>query len=61
MDVRPGQRVELVGCNDPFTRLKPGDHGTVRGIGPDGGIDMVWDDGSTLRMLPDQGDMIRPL
>jgi hypothetical protein len=60
-----GQRVELVHTSDTDTALRPGDRGRVTRVhDPDGGlagpaIHIVWDSGSTLAMLPDEGDVIR--
>jgi hypothetical protein len=54
----PGDRVELVATDDPYTRLRPGDRGTVTGVWkfPEPAIDVQWDDGSTLSVLPGAGD-----
>jgi Domain of unknown function (DUF4314) len=58
-----GDRVELVATNDPYTRLRPGDRGTVTSAAdsPEPTIDIQWDNGSTLAILPDAGDLIRRL
>jgi len=62
-----GDRVELVFASDPYTRLRPGDRGTVTGIGhlpsdpPEAQVHIAWDDGSTLAMLPGAGDQLRKL
>jgi Domain of unknown function (DUF4314) len=32
MECTPGDRVELVATNDPYTRLRPGDRGTVTSV-----------------------------
>ena len=62
MTYQPGQRVELVHTNDPYTRLRPGARGTVTGYLPDlHTVHITWDDGSTLAMLQDAGDRIRVL
>jgi hypothetical protein len=63
MQFSPGDRVELVATNDPYTRLRPGDRGTVTGVAdtPEPTIDIAWDNGSTLAILPDAGDQIRLL
>jgi hypothetical protein len=54
MAFHPGDRVELVATDDPYTRLRPGDRGTVTGVRevPEPTIDVQWDDGSTLSVLP---------
>ena len=46
----PGDRVELVATNDPYTRLRPGDRGTITSVSdrPEPTIDIQWDNGSTL-------------
>jgi uncharacterized protein DUF4314 len=63
MELAPGDRVELVATTDPYTRLRPGDRGTVTRIAdrPEPTIDIQWDNGSTLAILPDAGDRIRLL
>src|SRR5262245_5772436 len=64
LGVRPGDRVELVRTNDPYTQLRPGDQGTVRHVRENLGepeIAVAWDDGSRLSILPDSGDQIRVL
>jgi hypothetical protein len=58
----PGQRIALVHTSDPYTGLRPGDTGTVRGHDQDSRIVHVdWDSGSSLSMCLDAGDRIRPL
>jgi hypothetical protein len=62
MAFRPGDRVELVATDDPSTRLRPGDRGTVTGFGtPEPTIDVHWDNDSTLTILPEAGDRISKL
>ena len=58
-----GDRVDLVFTGDPFTRLRPGDQGTVRRVHSDPwpAIDVAWASGSTLSMLPDSGDRLHKL
>ena len=43
-----GTRVVLVHMNDPYTKLRPGDLGTVDFIDDAGSIFCFWDNGSTL-------------
>ena len=43
-----GTRVELVKMDDPYTKLRPGDKGTVNYVDDVGGIHINWDSGSTL-------------
>jgi hypothetical protein len=63
MDFSPGDRVELIATTDLYTRLRPGDRGTVVNAAdhPEPSIDIRWDDGSTLAILPGAGDRIRRL
>jgi Domain of unknown function (DUF4314) len=63
MAIAPGDRVELVATDDPYTNLQPGARGTVTGIrdDPERTIDIAWDNGSTLAILPDAGDRVRLL
>ncbi len=57
-----GQRVELVHTNDPHTRLRPGDHGTVTSYDPKLiQLNVDWDSGSRLAMLLADGDEVRIL
>jgi Domain of unknown function (DUF4314) len=59
-DYRRGDRVALVRTEDPDTRLRPGDEGTVTGWNPrQGQLFVNWDSGSSLTMLPDEGDQVR--
>lgn len=43
-----GTRVELVYMDDPYTKLKPGDRGTVSMVDSIGTIFVKWDCGSQL-------------
>ena len=43
-----GTRVALVRMNDPYTKLRPGDRGTVDFIDDAGSIFCIWDNGSML-------------
>jgi len=43
-----GTRVELVSMNDPYTKLKPGDRGTVSMVDDIGTVFVDWDCGSGL-------------
>jgi Domain of unknown function (DUF4314) len=63
MELTPGDRVALVATTDPYTRLRPGDRGTVTSVTdrPEPTIEVQWDDGSTLAILPDAGDQLRLL
>ncbi|MET7968766.1 DUF4314 domain-containing protein [Micromonospora sp. NPDC005305] len=60
MTYQPGERVVLEHTNDPYTLLRPGDEGTVRGYIPHlRVVDVEWDSGSRLSMVLDTGDRIR--
>ena len=55
-----GDRVALEHTDDPDTRLRPGDEGTVTRYDPGlGQLDVNWDSGSTLSMLLNDGDRVR--
>jgi Domain of unknown function (DUF4314) len=57
-----GDRIALVRTDDPGTRLRPGDQGTVTRWDPtQGQLHIRWDSGSTLTMLPGEGDQVRLL
>lgn len=43
-----GSRVELISMSDPYTKLKPGDRGTVEVVDSIGTIFVKWDCGSGL-------------
>lgn len=43
-----GTRIELVHMDDPYSRLKPGDQGTVLKVDDIGTIFCNWDCGSSL-------------
>jgi hypothetical protein len=51
-----GKRVRIVRLEDPYTNLKPGDEGVVRGVDDMGHILMNWDNGSTLNILPEMDE-----
>lgn len=52
-----GDRVKLVYTDDKYTELKPGDKGTIENINQVQ-INIKWDSGSNLNMLPDTDDLI---
>ena len=55
-----GDRVALEHTDDPDTRLRPGDEGTVTRYDPKlGQLDVNWNSGSTLSMLLNDGDRVR--
>jgi hypothetical protein len=55
-----GTRVELVRMNDPYSKLKPGDQGTVKIIDDIGTIFCSWDCGSSLGVVYGE-DAVRKL
>lgn len=46
-----GARVELDYMDDPYTKLRPGDKGTVNHIDDMGTIHIEWDSGSRLGVV----------
>lgn len=48
-----GKRVRIIRLEDPYTRLKSGDEGTISYIDDSGSIFVDWDSGSKLALLPD--------
>ena len=46
-----GCRVELLHMDDPYSKLKPGDKGTVMGVDDIGTIHVSWDCGSSLGVV----------
>lgn len=46
-----GMRVELVSMTDPYSTLKPGDHGTVDIVDDTATVFVFCDDGSTLGVV----------
>lgn len=63
----PGTRIALVQLNDPYVArsgrsgLRPGAQGTAGRYDRLGGLSVVWDNGSRLSLLPDEGDAWRAL
>ena len=55
-----GTRVELVSTSDPYTKLTPGTKGTVNLVDSAGTIQISWDNGSDLGMIPGE-DVVRKL
>jgi len=51
-----GKRIELVRCNDPYTKLKPGPQGTVVFVDDLGTVHVNWDNGATLGLCAADGD-----
>lgn len=48
-----GKRVELIRMEDPYTNLKPGDRGTIKGEDDMNHILVSWDNGSSLNLIKD--------
>ena len=46
-----GTRVELVSMNDPYTKLRPGDKGTVSCVDDTATVFVRWDSGSDLGVV----------
>ena len=55
-----GTRVELVSMNDPYTKLEPGEQGTVLCVDDMGTIHVNWDCGSSLGVVHGE-DFIRKI
>ena len=55
-----GTRVELVSMNDPFTKLMPGEQGTVQFVDDIGTVLVNWDCGSGLGVAYGE-DVIRKI
>ena len=47
-----GTRIVLISMDDPYTKLKPGDKGTVQFVDDAGQLQMKCDSGSTLALIP---------
>jgi Domain of unknown function (DUF4314) len=56
-----GERIELIRCNDPYTKLEPGARGTVLLVDSLGTVHVKWDSGGTLGLAADDGDAWRIL
>lgn len=52
-DYPAGTRVELITMDDAYSKLRPGDQGTVIGVDDIGTIHVNWDCGSLLGVLYD--------
>lgn len=46
-----GDRIRLVSCSDPYTKLVPGAEGTVTFIDSLGTVHVAWDDGHTMGLV----------
>jgi hypothetical protein len=52
LELRPGDRVELVRLDDEFTDMEPGVQGVVQSVDALGTIHVAWDDGRMLGLIP---------
>jgi len=48
---KPGTRVALVRMDDPYSKLRPGDQGTVSCVDDTGTVFVNWDCGSSLGVV----------
>ena len=48
-----GKKIKLIRMEDPYTKLKPGDQGTIKSVDGIGNILVDWESGSTLSLIPD--------
>ena len=46
-----GTRLSLISMEDPYSKLLPGDRGTVKHVDDGGTIHMRWDKGSSLGLV----------
>jgi hypothetical protein len=51
-----GKRVRLVRCDDPWTKLEPGEEGTISFIDDMGTVFVNWDSGSSIGLVYEAGD-----
>ena len=51
-----GERVRLIYCSDPYTRLQAGEEGTVDSVDDWGTVFVQWDSGSNLGLVEEAGD-----
>lgn len=47
-----GMRVELISMDDPYSKLVPGDQGTIDFVDDIGTVHVKWDKGSCLGLIP---------
>lgn len=53
-----GKRVSLLSCSDPYTRLEPGEKGTVTFVDSLGTVFVDWDSGSGLGLVPGEDSWV---
>jgi Domain of unknown function (DUF4314) len=46
-----GRRIELVRCTDEYTKLEPGERGTIASVDEMGTVHVNWDNGSNLGLV----------
>jgi hypothetical protein len=51
-----GRRVRLIRCSDRFTRIEPGEEGTIVNVDDIGTTHVTWDNGVRLGLVPDQDE-----
>lgn len=52
-DLKPGDRVRLIWCDDQYTRLEAGEEGTVQQVDDVGTVHIAWDSGVRLGLVPE--------
>lgn len=57
---RPGDRLQMTECKDPYAPISPGAKGTVAHIDDIGTLHMLWDDGRTLGVCLEE-DAVRKI
>jgi uncharacterized protein YodC (DUF2158 family) len=55
---RTGDRVRLLSTSDPYTKLQPGDEGTVTLVDSMGTVHCKWDSGSGLGLIPGEDQFV---
>lgn len=61
MSTEVGDRVRLICCTDEYTRLAPGELGTVLYIDDAGTVFVDWDSGARLGLVAEAGDRFENL
>ena len=54
-----GTRIMLLKMEDPFTQLQRGDMGNVTHVDDAGQIHMIWDNGSSLALVPGEDEFMK--
>jgi Domain of unknown function (DUF4314) len=57
--MRVGDRVKLLRCTDPHTKLTEGDLGTVTYVDSTHTVHVKWDNGSYLGLVPGQDSFVK--